>query len=613
MDKVIAIFYAEYGKYISKFRMIPNQVDCLTPVYRRLLLSLHDIASKKLTKSAKITGYATGTYHPHGDCLDGNTLIYSLDNNLQTIKEVYDNNIKELDVLCLDTNDNQLKPGKARDFRIGQITDVVYEITFSDDSKQRVTDNHQFYITNKDDWCKAKDLEINDFCYSSQLYLNNKENCKELSPTHLLCVTNIKKIKLEKPIKMYDFTVDGYKNMMICTKNENNKVNLVCVHNSACYGALITLYKQGFVDVQGNFGSPGLDDASASAARYTEAKLKKWVEEFCFKYIDLVPWDEYEYEKEPLFLPSPIPIGLIGDGDIYMGIAFHRTIIPRYKISDLAKRLKYLMTEDPVDKVIIYPNLTRDGCTIQQNDIEAEKILKSGSGVLTIIPNGQIKKKELRIHGRVPQTTFTSLKDDPRVSSKCYSGSTIDVSVKPTKREDIQQFTNYVYKKHLIKNLNFIIYVCDDDGNVKQESVDNILLRCYEYYVEIVRIKLINECINHINKKFINQVILIIREILENNSKVKTIDEIIKIFNQMNYKIKTEEYDQDKDQFIMIEKIVSDEDIKNVCTTKSIRALIEHKINIKDNDTNISNIKVKINNNVNDCYYLICEFCNSKI
>ena len=449
MDKVIAIFYAEYGKYISKFRMIPNQVDCLTPVYRRLLLSLHDIASKKLTKSAKITGYATGTYHPHGDL--------------------------------------------------------------------------------------------------------------------------------------------------------------------ACYGALITLYKQGFVDVQGNFGSPGLDDASASAARYTEAKLKKWVEEFCFKYIDLVPWDEYEYEKEPLFLPSPIPIGLIGDGDIYMGIAFHRTIIPRYRMSDLAKRLKYLMTEDPADKVIIYPNLTRDGCTIQQNDIEAEKILKSGSGVLTIIPNGQIKKKELRIHGRVPQTTFTSLKDDPRVSSKCYSGSTIDVSVKPTKREDIQQFTNYIYKKHLIKNLNFIIYVCDDDGNVKQESVDNILLRCYEYYVEIVRIKLINECINHINKKFVNQVILIIREILENNPKVKTIGEIIKIFSKMNYKIKTEEYDQDKDQFILIEKIVGSEDIKNVCTTKSIRSLIEHKINIKDNDKNISNIKVKINNNVNDCYYLICELCKSSI
>ena len=46
----------------------------------------------------------------------------------------------------------------------------------------------------------------------------------------------------------------------------------------------------------------------------------------------------------------------------------------------------------------------------------------------------------------MPQTTFTSLKDDPRVSSKCYSGSTIDVSVKPTKREDIQLFTNYVYK-----------------------------------------------------------------------------------------------------------------------------------------------------------------------
>ena len=30
MEKVIPIFYTEYFKYISRFRVIPNPVDCLT-------------------------------------------------------------------------------------------------------------------------------------------------------------------------------------------------------------------------------------------------------------------------------------------------------------------------------------------------------------------------------------------------------------------------------------------------------------------------------------------------------------------------------------------------------------------------------------------------------
>ena len=384
--------------------------------------------------------------------------------------------------------------------------------------------------------------------------------------------------------------------------------------DQAAYGALVTLYKQGFVDIQGNFGSPGLDDATPSAARYTEAKLKKWVDEFCFKYIDLVPWDEYEYEKEPLFLPSPLPIGLIGDGDIYSGLAFHRTIVPRYTISDLAKRLKYLITEDETDRVIIYPNLKRDGCSIKKDDIEAEKVLTKGHGILVAIPNCVTKKKTLHVQGRVPQTSFNSLKNDVNVSCKCLSGASIDVTVVPTKRTpDINKFYEYVYKKHLIKNLNFNIYTCNEEGEVDLTSVDSMLLTCYEYYVEIVKISLINDCITQIEKKLTNQIILIIRRILESNPKVKTVDEIIKIFAASNYTTKTETYDQDKDQFIVIDQIITDNDIREVCTKKSIKALIEHKINIQENDNKIKEIKAKITNNVNDCYYLICNLCQNKV
>jgi hypothetical protein len=378
----------------------------------------------------------------------------------------------------------------------------------------------------------------------------------------------------------------------------------------AAYGALVTLYKQGFVDVQGNFGSPGLEDARPSAMRYTEAKLKKWVEDFCFKYIDLVPWDEYEYEREPLFLPSPIPIGLIGDGDIYSGLSFHRTVIPRYNMKDLAKRLKYLITEEASDKIIIYPNMLRDGCSIKKDDPEAEKILKEGFGTLTAVPACTIKNKELRIMGRVPQNSFNSLREDASLSCKCYSGETIDIAVKPVKKvDDFQEFCKYVLKKHLIKNINFIIYVCDDEGKVQLKGVDELLLTCYEYYVEIVKVSHINNCIREIEKKYTNEIILIIREILTVNPKVKTIDEIVKIFGNLKHKIKTETYDQDQDKFIPIDLAPSEKDVRDICNTKSIRSLIEHKINIQDNDIKIVDIKTQISNNVNDCYNLICEMC----
>jgi len=67
MKKVIPTFYSEYGRYISRFRMIPLDIDGLLPVERRLLLVMYEIARNKLVKSAKIVGQLIGTYHPHGD------------------------------------------------------------------------------------------------------------------------------------------------------------------------------------------------------------------------------------------------------------------------------------------------------------------------------------------------------------------------------------------------------------------------------------------------------------------------------------------------------------------------------------------------------------------
>lgn len=151
MEKIIPTFYAEYGRYISRFRMIPLNIDCLLPVERRILLIMQRIANRIPVKSLKIDGTVVGELHPHG----------------------------------------------------------------------------------------------------------------------------------------------------------------------SSYSTIVNLVRNGLADKNfSSWGGIGLKDCPAPASRYTETKIEPWVSKFAFEYIDYVPWEVLELEKEPLYLPSLLPLGLIGDGVI---------------------------------------------------------------------------------------------------------------------------------------------------------------------------------------------------------------------------------------------------------------------------------------------------------
>ena len=114
----------------------------------------------------------------------------------------------------------------------------------------------------------------------------------------------------------------------------------------SCYDSLVNLVRNGLAsDEGGSWGGPGLKDKPPAADRYTETKLSKWVDKFAFDLIDFVPWEELELEKEPIYLPCPLPIGLIGSG-IINGMAFHKTVIPKYSIEDLSIRLLWLLENE---------------------------------------------------------------------------------------------------------------------------------------------------------------------------------------------------------------------------------------------------------------------------
>ena len=60
-----------YGEEVNLERSVPDFRDGMKPVFRRIMLSLRDIAGVRAGKSeyktAKIGGHCVGTYHPHGD------------------------------------------------------------------------------------------------------------------------------------------------------------------------------------------------------------------------------------------------------------------------------------------------------------------------------------------------------------------------------------------------------------------------------------------------------------------------------------------------------------------------------------------------------------------
>ena len=75
MNQLVRELYKDYGKYINKFRSFPLVDDGLKIVERRILYSLYQIAKDNYVKSAKISGYTIGNYHPHSDSSVYDTMV----------------------------------------------------------------------------------------------------------------------------------------------------------------------------------------------------------------------------------------------------------------------------------------------------------------------------------------------------------------------------------------------------------------------------------------------------------------------------------------------------------------------------------------------------------
>lgn len=397
------------------------------------------------------------------------------------------------------------------------------------------------------------------------------------------------------------------------------------------YGALIKLVQNGYADGHGNWGSRGLiEDQNAAAYRYTECKLNKDVLDFCFKYIDYVPWETLEMEPEPLYLPCPLPIGLIGD-DIISGISFHSTCIPKYTAQDLAKRLKWILENKKGDEPIIAPNMY--GCTtseISKDDFKS--ILENGSGEVLISPDYQIIKKEIHLLGKPPgkegSRSFTKLikgstaeknrkrKYEIRLIDQCGDKNNlkhIHIIIKPEKRNiDINDLQKKLWDECLKTKIKFNCIFSTIDSTVERFPIDQILINCYNNWKDAVLLKRVDDVNKKISELFQIHIIEFVRYILNKNPNIKLVDDIIKEYRKLypkdDVEIDLDEFDFEKEQWITTTKKVTPEEINKVCGRKSIKALIESPIDKNNVMNEIAILKKKVLDTDVDCYNEIKKY-----
>ena len=151
--------YTRYGVYILYRRVLSDYRDGLKPVQRRILWAMFKNTKAITTKvkSAAVVGDVMKLYHPHGNCLRGDTVLWTLQNNLISIEDAYKMNVPYLDILSVDQYTGKTIPARATHFRIGQYTNTLYHVALSNGSEIICTEEHPFMLSNGY-WKVAKDL-----------------------------------------------------------------------------------------------------------------------------------------------------------------------------------------------------------------------------------------------------------------------------------------------------------------------------------------------------------------------------------------------------------------------------------------------------------------------
>jgi len=241
--------------------------------------------------------------------------------------------------------------------------------------------------------------------------------------------------------------------------------------NASVEDAIVGMVRNGYLEGQGNWGSKcTLEEIKPAAPRYTEVKFNDKLE-FAMKYINYADFTKSEIDyDEPLLIPTPIPIGLIGNLVDYpqpqqgIGVGI-RTIVPMYKFEDLVAVLEALVNNKEIP--IPDPFISTYVDILQS---ESKKIFTTGSGKVVVRPKFTFdgSKKQLHIYA-LTRNLLQIIKPwkDKLVVKDLSTKYKTHIIIEPKKYQklDFEELANTILDK-MKTTINFTTYVAipDDKG-----------------------------------------------------------------------------------------------------------------------------------------------------
>ena len=353
-----------------------------------------------------------------------------------------------------------------------------------------------------------------------------------------LSIDGLKPVERRTLLSAYDIARDK---LTKCAKLDGYCIGNYHPHGSV-YGTIVQMVNQGFLDGQGNFGTNiGVDPCGPAAMRYTEVKLNKEFHDMVFRLIKYVPYKDGEMagDKEPVFLPTMLPICLLGK-TYTQGIGFgYKTLIPCYHREDLLNRLLFLKGKRKI-KTIIKPITD---CDILSTDAELETLLTTGKasikvkGKITLEPH----LSKIKLHSWPMGKSFEALINNKKISEYL---SASDIGYQDLSYEDkteiefevLKQRNRDVIYKSFVKDLeaaitgsiSFDTIVITNNSNgdpvVTPMSIDDMLLNTFTMYTDINKIMLETEKQNLLNSIVEYKNLLTIRPYLANEIKNKIVN-----------------------------------------------------------------------------------------
>lgn len=250
-------------------------------------------------------------------------------------------------------------------------------------------------------------------------------------------------------------------------------------------------------DTQGEFGSPF--DAHA-APRYLECRLNDTARKLYFSLIDQAPFENFEVEEEPLYLPTLFPLALL-QGCFSVGQGTPNPLIPDLQFEDLKKFvMNYIktgekfVTKQNFVRLVDYDKVRDD----KDKDDSICRLLNTGKGSIYFAPKIELKGNTITISNLYILAQFSSLldrfKDDIQADKIDIRDESSDERVwviekVKNKQFDMEECAKIVKSKFTYKE-NFCMYFHDEEGRVKPYSLGEVIEACYGKYKEAYEKKL---------------------------------------------------------------------------------------------------------------------------